>query len=151
MGSDLEKLDSPVAHVRSASPDQKAYLEDAATDGDAVFGVRREGEVDYKAMGWIQATIVMLKTIIALGVLAMPTVLSATGGLPGSLIILAIGLITTWTGHVVGLFKRNHPEVYSMDGVGYVLAGRCGREAYSVFYPMFMVFLCVFVDRRQSS
>lgn len=33
----------------------------------------------------IEATIVMLKTIIALGVLAMPTVLSATGGVPGSL------------------------------------------------------------------
>jgi hypothetical protein len=31
------------------------------------------------------ATIIMLKTIIALGVLAMPTVLSATGGVPGSL------------------------------------------------------------------
>ena len=33
----------------------------------------------------IKATIIMLKTIIALGVLAMPTVLSATGGVPGSL------------------------------------------------------------------
>lgn len=140
MMSDIEKFDSPVAHVRSASPDHKTYLQDDA-GGDAVFGIRREGEVDYKSMGWIHATIVMLKTIIALGVLAMPTVLSATGGVPGSLIILAIGLITTWTGHVVGLFKLNHPEVYSMDGVGYVLAGKWGREAYSVFYPMFMVFL----------
>ena len=33
----------------------------------------------------MMATIIMLKTIIALGVLAMPTVLSATGGVPGSL------------------------------------------------------------------
>jgi hypothetical protein len=33
----------------------------------------------------IKACIIMLKTIIALGVLAMPTVLSATGGVPGSL------------------------------------------------------------------
>ncbi|WVQ81555.1 hypothetical protein IAT38_003679 [Cryptococcus sp. DSM 104549] len=108
---------------------------------DAVFGERKEGQVDYRSVGWIKATIIMLKTIIALGVLSMPTVLSATGGVPGSLIILAIGLLTTWSGHVVGLFKRNHPEVYSMDGVGYVLAGRVGREIYSVLYPLFMIFL----------
>ncbi|WWC62344.1 uncharacterized protein I303_104940 [Kwoniella dejecticola CBS 10117] len=117
----------------------KYDIDDA--DHDAVFGVRKEGAVNYRSMGWIQATIVMLKTIIALGVLAMPTVLSATGGVPGSLIILIIGLITTWTGHVVGLFKKNHPEVYSMDGVGYILGGKWGREFFTVAYPMFMIFL----------
>jgi hypothetical protein len=67
---------------------------------DAVFGEYKEGQVHYKSVGWyvevtrdtiaslmtrIKATIIMLKTIIALGVLAMPTVLSATGGVPGSL------------------------------------------------------------------
>ncbi|KAK4689052.1 hypothetical protein P7C73_g1057, partial [Tremellales sp. Uapishka_1] len=108
---------------------------------DAVFGEIREGQVNYKSVGWMMATVIMLKTIIALGVLAMPTVLQATGGVPGSLIILVIGLLTTWSGHVVGLFKRNHPEVYSMDGVGYVLAGKWGREFYSVAYPLFMIFL----------
>ncbi|WVQ96884.1 hypothetical protein IAU59_003991 [Kwoniella sp. CBS 9459] len=108
---------------------------------DAVFGAQEEGHVNYRSVGWIKATIIMLKTIIALGVLAMPTVLSATGGVPGALIIFVIGLLTTWTGNVVGQFKRNHPEVYSMDGVGYVLAGKWGREFYSVAYPAFMIFL----------
>lgn len=56
-------------------------------------------------------------------------------------VIVVVGLLTTWSGHVVGTFKRNHPEVYSMDGVGYVLAGKWGREAFSVAYPMFMIFL----------
>ncbi|KAJ9117641.1 hypothetical protein QFC22_004492 [Naganishia vaughanmartiniae] len=36
---------------------------------------------------------------------------------------------------------RNHPETYSMDTVGYVLAGRFGQELFSVAYPMFMIFL----------
>jgi hypothetical protein len=66
---------------------------------DEVFGEYKQGQVHYKSVGWwvssnessatltsrIKATIIMLKTIIALGVLAMPTVLSATGGVPGSL------------------------------------------------------------------
>jgi hypothetical protein len=42
---------------------------------------------------------------------------------------------------VLGQFKRNHPETYSMDTVGYVLAGRFGQELFSVAYPMFMIFL----------
>lgn len=50
-------------------------------------------------------------------------------------------MLTTWSGMVVGQFKRNHPEVYSMDGVGYVLAGKWGREFYTVAYPLFMIFL----------
>lgn len=48
-----------------------------------------------------RALIIFSKQIIALGVLAMPTVLSATGGVPGSLIILVVGLLTTYSGHVV--------------------------------------------------
>ena len=56
-------------------------------------------------------------------------------------VIVVIGILTTWSGMVVGQFKRNHPEVYSMDGVGYVLAGKWGREFFSVAYPLFMIFL----------
>ena len=50
---------------------------------------RRDGELQRRRVTQadfrIKACIIMLKTIIALGVLAMPTVLSATGGVPGSL------------------------------------------------------------------
>ncbi|KAJ9092895.1 hypothetical protein QFC21_006607 [Naganishia friedmannii] len=112
----------PVAYVTDAS---SRYDPEQDAEVDAVFGKHTEGEVDYKSVGWIKATVIMLKTIIALGVLAMPTVLSATGGVPGSL----------------SQFKRNHPETYSMDTVGYVLAGRFGQELFSVAYPMFMIFL----------
>lgn len=58
---------------------------------------------------------------------------------PLTAVILVVGLLTTWSGYVVGQFKRNHPEVYAMDGVGYVLAGNIGRELYSIVYPTFMV------------
>lgn len=80
---------------------------------------------------------------------------------PNSLtVIIVVAILTTWCGHVVGTFKRNHPEVYAMDGVGYVLAGtaacppifsllispfcvgKWGREIFSFTYPLFMIFLC---------
>jgi hypothetical protein len=47
--------------------------------------------------------------------------------------------MTTWSDYVVGTFKRNHPEVYSMADVGYVLAGKWGREAFSFMYASFMI------------
>jgi amino acid permease len=82
---------------------------------------------------------VLLKCQIALGVLAMPTALSAVGGVPGTLVILGIGLLTTWSDYTVGLFKRNHPEVYSLGDVGFVLAGKVGREVASFMYAAFMI------------
>jgi amino acid permease len=86
-----------------------------------------------------KAAVVLLKCQIALGVLAMPTALSAVGGVPGTLVILGIGLLTTWSDYTVGLFKRNHPEVYSLGDVGFVLAGKVGREVASFMYAAFMI------------
>ncbi|KAL7418998.1 hypothetical protein Q5752_006682 [Cryptotrichosporon argae] len=88
-----------------------------------------------------QAAIVLLKTQIALGVLTMPTVLSLTGGVPGALIIVVVGILTTWSDYVVGAFKRRHPEVYSMDDVGFILAGPIGREVFAIVYAILMIAL----------
>lgn len=52
-----------------------------------------------------------------------------------------MGLLTTWSDYVVGTFKKNHPEVYSMSDVGYVLAGTWGREFFTVAYVLFMIAL----------
>lgn len=87
----------------------------------------------------VKAAVVLLKCQIALGVLAMPTALSAVGAVPGALIILGIGLLTTWSDYTVGLFKRNHPEVYSLGDVGFILAGPIGREVASFMYAAFMI------------
>lgn len=50
-----------------------------------------------------------------------------------------MGLLTTWSDYTVGLFKRNHPEVYSMSDVGFVLAGPIGREVATFMYAAFMI------------
>ncbi|KLT41283.1 putative neutral amino acid transporter [Cutaneotrichosporon oleaginosum] len=107
------------------------YVEGVTSD--AVFGDQGDGDVQAKA------AVVLLKCQIALGVLAMPTALSAVGGVPGTLVILGIGLLTTWSDYTVGLFKRAHPEVYSLSDVGFVLAGKVGREIATFMYAAFMI------------
>ncbi|ODN80901.1 hypothetical protein L202_03028 [Cryptococcus amylolentus CBS 6039] len=109
---------------------------------DAVFGAMQEGGVDYRSVGLSKSIVLMVKLTIALGVLAMPSVLMAVGGVPGVIIVLVIAGLTTFTGMVIYEFKLNHPEVYSMDGVGYVLFGNYGREFFSFAYALFMICLC---------
>jgi hypothetical protein len=65
--SSLEKMDSKEQSVTYVT-ERRSSSEVQPDDYDAVFGERKEGQVDYKSVGWIQATIIMLKTIIALGV-----------------------------------------------------------------------------------
>lgn len=78
----------------------------------------------------------MVKTQIGLGVLSIPQVLDTLGMGPGLVVVISIGVITTWSNYVIGVFKKNHPSVYGIDDVGYKLFGRAGRE---FFYVVFVL------------
>lgn len=62
-----------------------------------------------------------------LGVLSIPAAFDALGLVPGVIVLCSIAAITTWSDYVVGVFKFNHPEVYSIDDVGQLIFGRVGR------------------------
>lgn len=78
----------------------------------------------------------MVKTQIGLGVLSIPEVLDTLGMGPGLVVVISIGVITTWSNYIIGVFKKNHPSVYGIDDVGYKLFGRAGRE---FFYVVFVL------------
>ena len=81
----------------------------------------------------------MIKTQIGLGVLSIPAVLDTLGMGPGLVVLIVIGIITTWSNYMIGVFKKNHPSVYSIDDVGYKLFGKTGRE---LFYVVFVLCKC---------
>ncbi|KAK8845615.1 hypothetical protein IAR55_006331 [Kwoniella newhampshirensis] len=97
---------------------------------DAVWGTIEEGGPNYRNLGWIRASVLELKTQIGLG----PSVLDTLGFVPGILVILAIGLIITWSDLVVGTFKLAHPEVYTIADVGFIIFGPVGREVIGFAY-----------------
>lgn len=70
----------------------------------------------------------MFKTQCGLGVLGIPGALHSLGMVPGVIIILVIGFMTTWAAWMVGQFKTRHPHVYGIDDAGRMIAGRIGRE-----------------------
>lgn len=69
----------------------------------------------------------MMKTQIGLGVLAIPSALDVLGIVPGIICIVIIACMTTWSGYIIGQFKINHREVYSIDDAGDIMFGLPGR------------------------
>lgn len=80
--------------------------------------------------------VVMVKTQIGLGVLSIPSAFDALGLIPGVICLLCIAGIITWGNHVVGTFKRNHPEVYSIVDVGEKIGGKVGKEVVMVLFML---------------
>lgn len=114
------------------------------TDGevtDAVFGAPEEGGPDYRSVGWLGASVLMMKTEVGLGVLSIPEAFDTLGMIPGIIMLLVIGGITTWSSYVVGQFKLNHPQVYGIPDMGMLLFGKIGRDFAAVAFCLFWIFV----------
>lgn len=71
--------------------------------------------------------ILMMKTQIGLGLLSVPGAFNQLGLVPGIICPLVVAAITTWSAYVIGKFKINHREVYSIDDAGHLIFGAVGR------------------------
>ncbi|WVR06193.1 hypothetical protein IAU60_003223 [Kwoniella sp. DSM 27419] len=108
---------------------------------DEVFGdIRRDGP-NYRNVGWIGASVLILKSQIGLGVLSLPAALATLGIVPGILCLVAVAAIMTWSGYVVGQVKMKHKNVYSVVDAGELMFGRVGREIFAAIYCVFMIFV----------
>ncbi|WWC88935.1 uncharacterized protein L201_003850 [Kwoniella dendrophila CBS 6074] len=109
---------------------------------DAIFGAINEDGPKYRDVAWLGTAVLMTKTQIGLGVLSIPFVLQTLGLIPGIICLLAVAIITTWSDYVVGTFKRNHPDVYGVDDVGYLLfRGKVGKEIIGAAFWLYMTFV----------
>ncbi|KAJ4210598.1 hypothetical protein NW767_000871 [Fusarium falciforme] len=111
-------------------------LEDNVVEHDAVFGAITEDGPNYRNVGWIGTTALMMKTQIGLGVLSMPVVFDTLGMIPGIILLITIAGITTWSDYIVGVFKMRHRHVYGIDDVGRMLFGRIGYEVFGAMYAL---------------
>lgn len=75
-----------------------------------------------------------MKTQIGLGVLSIPAALDTLGMIPGVIILVFMAVITTWSNYIIGVFKMQHPSIYSIDDVGEMLFGRVGRLLFGTIF-----------------
>lgn len=90
-------------------------------------------------VGWIGTVALMMKTQVGLGVLSIPAVFDVLGIVPGIICLIVIAAITTWSDYMVGVFKRNHPQVYGIDDAGFLIFGRIGREIFGIAFCLCML------------
>ncbi|KAL3954844.1 hypothetical protein ACCO45_010407 [Purpureocillium lilacinum] len=115
--------------------------EHATTAHDAVFGEITDKGPNYRNVGWLGTTALMMKTQIGLGVLSIPASFDVLGLIPGMLCMIAIAIITTWSDYIIGVFKRRHPEVYCIDDAGAKMFGRVGREVLGIGFCIYWIFV----------
>ncbi|KAA8567121.1 hypothetical protein EYC84_010188 [Monilinia fructicola] len=108
---------------------------------DVVFGEINENGPDYHAVGGLGATALMLKTNLGLGVLSIPAIFDTLGMIPGVICIIAMAAITGWSQYMIGVFKRNHPEVYGIEDVAGMLWGSFAREFIGGAFFIFWIFV----------
>ncbi|KHN94027.1 Amino acid transporter, transmembrane [Metarhizium album ARSEF 1941] len=141
--SESSGLDGEPRHLSVAAAEPPEYDGDAGLH-DAVFGDLTGKGPNYRNVGWVGTVALMMKTQVGLGVLSIPATFDTLGLIPGLVCLLAVAAVTTWSDHIVGVFKRRHPEVYGIDDAGGLMFGRIGREALGAAF-------CVCESKAQSS
>ncbi|KAL4910381.1 hypothetical protein BDW74DRAFT_165438 [Aspergillus multicolor] len=112
-----------------------------ATAHDDVFGEISEDGPNYRDVGWLGTVALMMKTQIGLGVLSIPSAFDVLGLIPGMICMLVIAAITTWSDYMIGVFKLNHREVYSIADAGGLMFGKPGKAFFGGAYVLYWIFV----------
>ncbi|KAJ5981153.1 hypothetical protein N7522_013968 [Penicillium canescens] len=107
---------------------------------DDVFGELTDDGPNYRNVGWLGTSVLMMKTQIGLGVLSIPTAFDALGLIPGVICLCAIAAITTWSDYMIGVFKLKHRQVYGIDDVGGLLLGQPGKIVLGAAFALWWIF-----------
>lgn len=79
-----------------------------------VFGSTGEGQINFRTVGWVRASMFLMKQTFATGVLSMPSAMYYLGGVIAPLFILFWGLINTYSAYIQGQFKLAHPQMHTI-------------------------------------
>ncbi|KID93116.1 Amino acid transporter, transmembrane, partial [Metarhizium majus ARSEF 297] len=124
----------------AASRSEGEVIDTEVKTSDAVFGNITDEGPNYRNVGWLGTAALMMKTQIGLGVLSIPSVFDTVGLIPGVILLLVIGTITTWSAYMIGVFKLRHRQVYGIDDAGGLIFGRIGREVFGVAFTLILTF-----------
>ncbi|KAI7333070.1 hypothetical protein KC315_g4363 [Hortaea werneckii] len=117
-------------------------LNSSEEESDAVFGAANAGGPKYRSVGWKRTVVLMMKTQIGLGVLAIPHTFDTLGMVPGVICLCVVAALNAWSNYRVGAFKLRHQDVYGIDDVGRIIFGRVGREILAVAFCLYEIFVC---------
>lgn len=105
------------------------------------FGNEEFAEVKYKVLRWWQCGLLMVAETVSLGVLSLPAAIAAMGFVPSVIVLIGLGMITTYTGFIMGQMKLRFPHITTMADAGEVIGGKFGREFIGAAWSIFFIFI----------
>ncbi|GJQ15736.1 hypothetical protein GpartN1_g7527.t1 [Galdieria partita] len=93
----------------------------------------------YRA-SWIMTAVLIAAETASSGMLSLPSAVQVLGYVPGSILLVYLGAVATYTGYLIHIFCRNHKQVRNYDEAAGVLFGRWGREL--VFGGQIIFLIC---------
>ncbi|KAF7126091.1 hypothetical protein CNMCM5793_002513 [Aspergillus hiratsukae] len=128
----------------------ETYKAQPETPHGEPFGNEEGAESKYRTLEWWRCAIVMLAGGTSLGILSLPPAVATLGIVPGAILIVGLGILTVYTGYVIGQFKQRYPYVHSMADAGEVLFGWIGPFA-SVVAAVLATMIAVGVQRLRNA
>lgn len=106
----------------------------------------RLGRVAPKLTPIRQAGMVMIAETISLGILSLPGVLAAVGLVPGIVLMLVMGVMSTYSGLIMGEFRQAYPWVQNFGDAAEVMGrplgmGRLFQEIFGAAQTIFQIFV----------
>ncbi|KAG2002089.1 hypothetical protein GB937_009754, partial [Aspergillus fischeri] len=95
---------------------------------------KRDSGVNFRHVGWLNATVMFTKIILATGVLSLPSALYALGAVGGSISIVAWGCFNTYCFVIPGNFRMRRPRCHSIADMAYVAGGTAAEESTGLLF-----------------
>lgn len=86
--------------IQADQDPEQLKKDDLSDDNEALEVFKKDGEVNFRNVGWIRCTGIFLKVIFATGVLSIPVAMSSLGAVGGALSVIGWGALNTYNGKV---------------------------------------------------
>ncbi|SPQ24395.1 9e913667-6668-4786-bfba-0f1c4a68793d [Thermothielavioides terrestris] len=103
-------------------------------------------DINYHTLTWWQAGVVLIAETVSLGILSLPAVVANLGLAPGIVIMVLMGVLATYSGLVMGEFRKRHPWVQSFGDAGEAMGrsigmGKVFQEVFGWAQTLFQIFV----------
>lgn len=143
--TDLEQAPPPrPVQEKAAIPEgDETMTLDSRREGLMVnpFENDANGETEYRTLTWLNAGFLLVAETISLGILSLPAVVASMGFVPGVILIIFFGILTTYTGYVTYQVKIHAMGVHNFADAGLFFFGRWAKEISEAAQIILLVFI----------
>ncbi|KAF5871349.1 putative amino acid protein [Botrytis fragariae] len=105
-------------------PNNQGYNESQEEKSDTATRTTTSPQhIHFRSMTWLHCAFIMIAETISLGILALPSVLSTIGLVPGLILIISMGILAWYSGLLIHRFRTAYPSILSWADASFASIG----------------------------